>query len=194
MRDGRGFFFVERVVATRLQAADGKVRFDANPHERNPWGSQIFRSGRTYKYKGLIEKSMIGDNVVLRPPRLSQNTKRLITFAVRVARLMRWVSKTESPHTPLIQGSDPAETVELRSTRADRARSSRNDEAALTKTDTICGREAGTRRSQNRRRDVMRQQHACWRCDSVAMQERTSAKSRSGARVRCVSAGWARGY
>ena len=63
---------------------------------------------------------MIGDNVVLRPPRLSslisQNTKRLITFAVRVARLMRWVSKTESPHTPLIRGSDPAETVELRST------------------------------------------------------------------------------
>ena len=32
--------------------------------------------------------------------------------------------------------------------------------SALTKTDTICGREAGTRRSQNRRRDVMRQQHA----------------------------------
>ena len=56
---------------------------------------------------------MIGDNVVLRPPRLSHNTKRLITFAVRVARLMRWVSKTESPHTPLIRGSDPAETVEL---------------------------------------------------------------------------------
>ena len=76
---------------------------------------------------------------------------------------MRWVSKTESRHT----GTDRSyrDSIQRRQwnygrLRADRARSSRNDEAALTKTDTICGREAGTRRSQNRRRDVMRQQHA----------------------------------
>ena len=33
---------------------------------------------------------MIGDNVVLRPPRLSEKDSTPITFAVRVARLMRW--------------------------------------------------------------------------------------------------------
>jgi hypothetical protein len=104
---------------------------------------------------------MIGDNVVLRPPRLSRNTKRLITFAVRVARLMRWVYLRLKVHTLRSYG-DPIQRRQWNygQLRADRAKSSRNDEAALTKTDTICGREAGTRRSQNRRRDVMRQQHA----------------------------------
>ena len=44
--------------------------------------------------RGQSDKKMIGDNVVLRPPRLSQDSTP-ITFAVRVAQLMRWVSKTE---------------------------------------------------------------------------------------------------
>jgi hypothetical protein len=86
---------------------------------------------------------MIGDNVVLRPPRLSKDSTP-ITFAVRVAQLMRcrWVSKTEV-HTHRTHTSDPTETVEHHGgIRSDRAKSSRDDEAALTKTDTICGRAA----------------------------------------------------
>ena len=137
---------------------------------------------------------MIGDNVVLRPPRLSQNTKRLITFAVRVARLMRWVSKTKV-HT-LRSCRDPIQRRQWNygRLRADRARSSRNDEAALTKTDTICGREAGTRRSQNRRSDVMRQQHAVVGAAIPLPCENERRRSLGAERECDVSAGWARGY
>ena len=54
--------------------------------------------------------SMIGDNVVLRPPRLSEKDSTPITFAVRVARPMRWVSKSK---VQTRDPSDPAEKVEL---------------------------------------------------------------------------------
>ena len=52
------------------------------------------RAPQGYFIQVQVQTIMIGDNVVLRPPRLSKDSTP-ITFAVRVAQLMRWVFKTE---------------------------------------------------------------------------------------------------
>jgi hypothetical protein len=114
-----------------------------HPQSRMRHGARWSFRRHTHTAHERIKHTMIGDNVVLRPPRLSKDSTP-ITFAVRVAQLMRcrWVSKTEV-HTHRTHTSDPTETVEHHGgIRSDRAKSSRDDEAALTKTDTICGRAA----------------------------------------------------
>ena len=78
--------------------------------------------------------------------------------------------------------------------RADRAKSSHDDEAALTKTDTICGREAETRSRQNRRRGVTWQQHTVVLTVTPLPCENQRRRALEAERERGALAGWARGY